>query len=93
MKNINTLILALRGDLLNIDIVIAINNQILILEKKLPKSNWSIILCQNIELLIDKLSNHLEKIPNIIPNKNINMVLIILFFNFRLVSIDLILFK
>ena len=85
--------LALIGDLLNIEIVIAINNQIAISEKKLFKSNFSIIFIHHIELLIAKLSNHLENIPNNIPNKNINVVLIILFFSFKLLSAFLILFK
>ena len=70
-KNKKTFILALIGDLLNTEIAIAINNQIAISEKKLFKSNLSIIFIHHILLSIAKLSNHLENIPNTIPNMNI----------------------
>ena len=92
-KNKNTLILALLGDLLNTEILTARNNQIAILEKKLFKSNFSIIFIHHTKLLIDKLSNHLENTPKRIPNKNIIIVLIILFLSFKLSSTFLILFK
>ena len=60
------------------------NNQIAISEKKLLKS-------KNVLKLI--LSNHLENIPKIIPNKKINKVLINFLLNFKLSSTLLILFK
>ena len=93
IKNDKTLMLDLIGDLLNAEIVMAINSQIDISEKKLFKSNFSIIFIHHILLSIDKLSSHLENIPNAIPNININVVLIILFFNFKLLSAFLILFN
>ena len=90
IKNKNTFKLALNGDLLYIEIHNAINSQIEKSEKKLPKSNFSTIFIHHIELSMDKLSNHLENIPKLIPNKMIKNVLINLFLNFKLSSIFLI---
>ena len=71
----------------------AINSQILILEKKLPRSNRLMMFIHQMELSIVKLSNHLENIPKVIPNKKTKQVLIILFFNCKLSSTFLILFN
>ena len=61
------------------EITKAINSHIAILEKKLPKSRYPIILCHHILLLILILSSHFENNPNIIPNNSIRNVLMILF--------------
>lgn len=60
----------------------AINIQTPNREKTFLKSKISMIFCHQIALLILKLSNYLENIPNIIPDKKIKVVFMILLFIF-----------
>ena len=92
-KNKKTLVLALNGVVLYIDIHNAIKSQIPNIEKTFPKSRNSKILCHHI--LSDKviLSRYLEKIPSKIPKTNIIVVLTIFLENVKVLSSSLTCFK